>query len=377
MKNSNVTPIGKKVVHIVQRLAPGGLETLTLDLLRFANPNDHVLIISLEGTKQESLQNWPRLQHYSDQLVFLDKVPGITLHTILTLIKIFKSIKPDVVHTHHIGPLLYGNIAARLSSVPSRIHTEHDVWHLNSKKHVILQKLALIAAKPILVADAIRVSQQLKMHFNYEKTVTIKNGIDCQKFRPASKLNARKALSLPFHKTVIGSAGRLETVKGHDLIIKALTFLPKHVSLAIAGDGSQKERLMALARKLGVEQRVIFLGLVEDMPQFYQSLDLFCLPSRYEGFPLSPLEAQACNIPTIVTDVGSASETLCHDSGYLAKANDIPSLAHVLLRAVSEINNDVIGVEFKPQVSFPRTFVLNNNEVRHMVRAYEELGVTA
>lgn len=370
-------PLGKKVIHVVQRLAPGGLETLTLDLLHFANPNDQVLIISLEGTKDESLSLWPKLTQFSKQLVFLNKAPGVQLKTMRTLIKIFKSIRPDVVHTHHIGPLLYASISARLSNVPTRIHTEHDVWHLNSKKHVALQKMALVAAKPTLVADAVRVNQQLKMHFNYDKTVTIKNGIDCQKFRPASKLNARKALSLPFDVTVIGCAGRLETVKGHDLIIKALTFLPKHVSLAIAGDGSQKEVLIKLARQLGVEQRVIFLGLVEDMPQFYQSLDLFCLPSRYEGFPLSPLEAQACNIPTVVTDVGSASETLCHESGYLSKANDIPSLAHVLLRAVSEVNNDVIGVEFNSEVSFPRTFVLENNDVRHMVKAYEELGVTA
>lgn len=374
MNESITTSLGKKVIHVVQHLAPGGLETLTLDLLNFANPNDQVLIVSLEGTKKESLLNWPRLQTYADKLVFLDKSPGVQLSTVLTLIKIFQSVKPHTVHTHHIGPLLYASCAARITGVPSRIHTEHDVWHLKNKKHVTMQKVALIAGRPTLVADATRVNQQLKDYFNYDQTVTIKNGIDCKKFCPGSKVNARKALNLPLNATIIGSAGRLETVKGHDILVKALSLLPKHVMVALAGDGSQKEALIALAQKLGVDKQIIFLGLIEDMPLFYQSLDLFCLPSRYEGFPLSPLEAQACNIPAVLTDVGSSSETLCRDSGYLAKANDIPSLAHVLLRAVSTLNNDVIGIDYADNAASPRQFVLKNNEVRHMVKAYEQLS---
>ncbi|MCV5754523.1 glycosyltransferase, partial [Escherichia coli] len=83
------------------------------------------------------------------------------------------------------------------------------------------------------------------------------------------------------------------------VLIEAFSHLESHTHLAIAGDGSQREQLEHLVRTLKLEQRVTFLGLVDDMPSFYQSLDLFCLPSLQEGFPLSTLEAQACDIPCV------------------------------------------------------------------------------
>uniref|UniRef100_UPI001BD57190 glycosyltransferase n=1 Tax=Vibrio crassostreae TaxID=246167 RepID=UPI001BD57190 len=178
-----LTKNGKKIIHVVQHLAPGGLETLTLDLLRLAKPTDQVLIVSLEGTKEESIKNWPKLKPYHNQIVFLDKEPGVQFNVIIKLIKAFRGIRPDVVHTHHIGPLLYAGYAARVSGVPTRIHTEHDAWHLNNNKRRRLQALALKAAQPTLVADATRVYNQLRTAFSYENIITIKNGVDCVSYR--------------------------------------------------------------------------------------------------------------------------------------------------------------------------------------------------
>lgn len=355
---------GKKVIHVVQHLAPGGLESLTLDLLSFANPTDQVLIVSLEGTKEESLRNWPRLKAFENQLVFLNKRSGVHLSLILTLIKAFKTVRPDVVHTHHIGPLLYAGYAARMAGVPVRIHTEHDVWHLEDKKHQRIQGLALKAAKPTLVADASHVKEKLNACFSGSNSVVIKNGVDCTKFKPGSKLLARELFKLPEDKKIIGSAGRLELVKGHDLVIKALALLPKNTLLVIAGDGSQKESLQALVEKLQLSERVIFLGLVDNMPRFYQSLDLFCLPSRFEGLPLSPLEAQACNIRAVVTNVGASAEVLCPSTGILAKPNNAIDLAQSLARSLAHHSN-----------TLPREFVVTNNNIHQMIRAYDDLSM--
>ncbi|WP_325205897.1 glycosyltransferase [Vibrio sp. 03_296] len=74
---------------------------------------------------------------------FFDKGAGIRVQTIRYLVKLFRQFSPDVVHTHHIGPLLYGGLAARLSGVACRIHTEHDGWHLTQTKNALLQTLAL------------------------------------------------------------------------------------------------------------------------------------------------------------------------------------------------------------------------------------------
>lgn len=358
-KNSNHS---KKVIHVVQHLAPGGLETLTLDLLRLAKPDDQVLIVSLEGTKDESIKNWPKLQPYKGQIVFLDKAPGVQFNIILKLIKAFKAIRPDVVHTHHIGPLLYAGYAARVSGVPTRIHTEHDAWHLQDSKRRRLQALALKAAQPTLVADATRVYDQLRNAFSYKNIITIKNGIDCDKFKPMSRTSARTQLNLPLDKTIIGCAGRLEHVKGQDQLIKALTLLPKNTIVAFAGGGSKRKQLEQLANRLNLTGRIIFLGLVEDMTTFYGALDIFCLPSRHEGLPLSTLEAQACNIPTVAMDVGAVDETLCPISGTLVKKGSITGLANALLEQQRE------------RFLSPRPYILSNFNIVQMVASYDDIS---
>ncbi|MEZ9700931.1 glycosyltransferase [Vibrio sp. 10N.261.46.E12] len=360
--NTHLTKHGKKIIHVVQHLAPGGLETLTLDLLRLAKPSDQVLIVSLEGTKQESVNNWPKLEPYKEQIVFLDKAPGVQFNIIIKLIKAFNAIRPDVVHTHHIGPLLYAGYAARVTGVPTRIHTEHDAWHLNNNKRRRIQALALKAAQPTLVADATRVYNQLRAAFSYQNIITIKNGVDCEKFKPMSKEHAREALNLPTDKHIIGCAGRLEYVKGQDQLIKAMTLLPENMVVAFAGGGTKRAQLEQLTRRLNLSDRIIFLGLVEDMTTFYGALDTFCLPSRHEGLPLSTLEAQACNIPTVAMDVGAVDETLCPVSGTLVKKGSITGLANALLENQNE------------RFLSPRRYVLENFDIIKMVSSYNDIS---
>lgn len=366
MNNYNNPKHGKKVIHVVQHLAPGGIENLALDLLTFANPNDHVLLVSLEETKAQALINWPRLKPFADKLAFLDKQPGVQIGLVQTLINVFKSIKPDVVHTHHIGPLLYAGYAARLANIPVRIHTEHDAWHLDDKKHQRLQKLSLKLARPTLVADATQVSKKLAQTFSYKESVVIKNGVDCQKFKPGSKSLSRQEMGLPQEKYMIGCAGRLQSVKGFDIAIKALSMLPYNVHITIAGDGPERALLEALSKKLSVDNRVHFLGRVDNMPRFYHCLDLFLLPSRQEGFPLSPLEAQASNIPAMVSNVGACSEVICPETGMLVRKNSITDIAGGVMKMMSHKNNKL-----------PREFVINGHDIRQMVRAYEELATGA
>lgn len=362
MKSNNNPNTGKKVIHVVQHLAPGGIENLALDLLSFANPKDHILLVSLEGTKEQALINWPRLKPFAEKLAFLNKPPGVQVGLVNTLVKVFKNIEPDVVHTHHIGPLLYAGYAARLANVPIRIHTEHDVWHLDNKKHRRLQRLLLKMASPTLVADATQVSKKLAQTFSYKDSVVIKNGVDCKKFKPGSKSLSRQEFELPQELFIIGCAGRLQSIKGFDLAIKALALLPVDVHLAIAGDGPEREVLENLTQKLELNSRVSFLGRVDNMPRFYQCLDLFLLPSRKEGFPLSPLEAQACNIRAMVSDVGACSEVICPDTGILIRKDSITDIAGGVIKVIGQENNKL-----------PREFVVNGHDIRQMVLAYEEL----
>ncbi|GAJ75235.1 glycosyltransferase SypP [Vibrio sp. JCM 18905] len=365
-QKQNSTQRNKKVIlHVVQHLAPGGLETLVLEMLRFAQPNHSVFVVSLEGSKAQALQCWSKLSAYQGQLHFLNKKPGFSGKTISTLTSMLKGLKPDVVHTHHIGPLLYGGIAARLAQVPVIIHTEHDAWHLNSRKSARLQSLLLKMIRPHVVADANFVAEQIQTKLNYRKVCTIHNGIDCQKFQSGNQASKRNLFGLPANKTVIGVAGRLEAVKGQKVLIEAFSHLTPNTHLAIAGDGSQRAQLEAQVRTLKLEDRVTFLGLVDDMPSFYQSLDLFCLPSLQEGFPLSTLEAQACDVPCVATDVGGVKETLCPINSTLVEANRVFSLAEAL------------SLQLKSTHGSPRTFILKHFDIRDMVSRYSRLAKEA
>jgi len=350
------------VIHVVQHLRPGGIETMALDLVNFREKHERTFIISLEGNKQDALRAWPRLKLYERHLIFMNKKSGFMPVLFIKLATILMKLNVDVVHTHHIGPLIYGGLAARLVAARRLIHTEHDAWHLNDAHHRHLQKILLTLVRPILVADAKSVAENIRSQLNVVNIQVIPNGIDTDRFVPGSKHQAREFLRLPQTKKLIGCSGRLEQVKGQHILIDALHKLPTEVHLALAGCGSMEEKLHRQVKQLGLENRVHFLGRIDDMPTFYQSLDVFCLPSLHEGLPLSPLEAQSCGIPTVVTDVGGSRETLCLELGEYIAPGDAKSMAKSLIRTLNRY-----------YVKSPRSYIILHGDVRLMADRYASL----
>lgn len=351
-------------IQVVQHLKPGGIETMALDLQLHNESDEPCYIVSLEGSREEALQHWPRLKTHSDRLIFLNKRPGLDWRALFRLIKLFRRFKPSVVHTHHIGPLIYGGLAARLANVNRLIHTEHDAWHLRDAKRRRLQQGLIKWINPLLVADATLVAKELQRWLALERypVEVVRNGINVDKFRPGDQRQARQALGLPLAVDLVGCAGRLSPEKGHRVILEAMSLLEPSVHLALAGDGMEREALIAQAKKQGLEQRVHFLGALDTMPQFYQALDLFCLPSFFEGLSLVILEAQACGVPALVTDVGASKEALCPATGRLVEPGAPQVMAQSLttmLRASQPIS--------------PRDFVKSSGDLKSTVRHYAAL----
>jgi glycosyltransferase involved in cell wall biosynthesis len=353
----------KTIVQIVQHLRPGGIETMALDLHDFfARKGDKSYIISLEGDAETALENWPRLQAHRSHILFLGKPDRFSPAFLLRLIGVLRKLKPRVLHTHHIGPLLYGGLASKVLGIKVQVHTEHDAWHLENPRHRRLQQWLLRICRPRLVADADSVGQALRQYLNLNQLTVIRNGIDTSRFVTGDAIRAREAFGLPQDIKLLGCSGRLEMLKGQRLLIESLLDLPVSVHVVLAGSGSCEEVLREQAAALGVASRVHFLGRVDDMPRFYQALDFFCLPSYKEGMPLSPLEAQACGVPSIVTDVGGASESLCRDTGTLIPAGSIPDIVNAVERLLN-----------KTLADSPRTFVTENADIQHMAEAYYRL----
>jgi glycosyltransferase involved in cell wall biosynthesis len=360
----------KTVIQVVQHLQPGGIETLVLELIRFKAQGERHYIVSLEGSKHEALAHWPRLKSVADNLVFMEKQPGKDYGLLVRLVRLFKALNADVVHTHHIGPLLYAGLAARLGGHARLIHTEHDAWHLADSWRCKLQRFAMRAVRPVMVADAQSVAKGMRTYLRTSADAIIPNGIDTQKFLPGCQRMARQQLGLPRSATLVGCSGRLEWEKGHRYLIEALAMMPASVHLAIAGQGSRLGDLTQQVKQLGLERRVHFLGSVDDMPLFYQSLDLFCQPSLKEGMPLSPLEAQACGVPTVVTATGGSRESLCLDTGKIVRRRDARGLA----TGLKELFNRAAYAPFvQKKLGSPREFVERQGDIRRTAAAYARL----
>jgi glycosyltransferase involved in cell wall biosynthesis len=353
------------IVQVVQHLRPGGIETMALDLMRQLNNQCEIHIFSLEGDIQQAIAHWPRLEKWQHRLHFFNKKPGIQPTLVWNLYKCLKQLNASSIHSHHIGPLFYGGFAAKLAKIPNHIHTEHDAWHLNHKASCRLQKILIQLQQPTLVADCDAVAKEMQFYLPNTKPQVILNGIDVKRFIPAqddSKKLARQALNLPEKLTIIGCAARLETVKGHQYLLKALCNIPDQFVLALAGEGSLRAELEDKAKELGVEHRVVFLGSLNNMITFYQAIDVFCLPSLNEGLPLSPLEAQASGIPVIISNVGGCKSIVDADSGQLVPAGDVKALEN----AISNFQHN------KPSQN-PRNFVLRNATLERTANAYFSL----
>ncbi len=350
------------IVHVVQHLKPGGIESFALEFQRAAQAFFDVHIISLENQKVTNYwNNLDGLQHF---IHVLNKKPGWQANIFVQLKHFFEKVKPIYVHTHHIGPLIYGGLAAKLAHVNHIIHTEHDAWHLANFKHRLLQKAALTIVKPIYVADAKFVAEQIKIIMPLANPLVIANGVDTNKFKPSSehKKTLLKKASLPDTLKYIGCAARLESVKAHDVLIKALNQLPKNIGLLLAGTGSLQKELQKLVSELKLENRVFFLGHIDDMTKFYPLLDVFCLSSNNEGLPLSPMEAQACGVPVVLTDVGGCKEAVCRETGIIVQPNNVEMLSMALTKTLNKNYN-----------RSPREFIKSQRSIDKMINQYISL----
>jgi len=158
---------------------------------------------------------------------------------------------------------------------------------------------------------------------------TLPNGIDTKHWQPdpAMRATMRERLGVTDEFLWV-AAGRLAPVKDYPTLLRALKMLQEPLQLAIAGDGSMDGPLRRLAYELRVEHRVQFLGFKEDMREWMQAADGVALASRWEGLPMALLEAGACGVPAVATDVAGSRETIVHgETGLLAKAGDTEAFA--------------------------------------------------
>ncbi len=202
---------------------------------------------------------------------------------------------------------------------------------------------ACVARATMLIAVSRRVAAALEaLGGAAARIAVIANGVDGRLFspRPAERERIRAVAGCRPGEALVLSVGRLEPVKGHDLLLDAFARIARtglRARLAIVGEGSRAPALAGLAAERGIAGRVSFVGRIAhaSLPAWYSAADLFCLPSRSEGDPNALLEALSCGLPSVATDVGSVSELVGGGDGRVVPPEDAEGLATGLAEALA------------------------------------------
>lgn len=340
------------IVHVVEHMAPGGIETLVLDMVR-ETPGRHT-IISLQGSAESLVAAWPALAAEKNRLVGLGREGGFDPSLILRLRTHLRRVGATSVIAHHIGPLVYGGFAARAAGIRTVVHVEHDAWHYQDASRRRLAKMLFALVRPERVAVSREIAERIAAWDPGARLTVIPPGIDMRRFHRQDRARARDLLGLPQTAAVIGTAGRLVEVKGQKFLIEALATInrerasrgraPAH--LVIAGDGPEREALAALALARGVHGEAMLLGHRDNLPDILPAFDVFALPSLNEGLPRSVLEAQATGLPVVASDVGDLKSAVCPVTGRLVRPADSGALAQALTEVLDRPSGSVEARRF-------------------------------
>jgi glycosyltransferase involved in cell wall biosynthesis len=223
--------------------------------------------------------------------------------------------RPDVVHLHT-GAWYKGALASRLAGIRRVVYTEHGREHHDPRLHRWIDRRAAQFTDAV-VAVSSRLSKYLAgpVGIPASKICIIHNGIDTNGFCPGpSSRELRETLGIPTESVVIGSVGRLEAVKAYDVLLEAAAILHSGQAhpfvVVLFGDGSQRAILQAHADRLGISEFVRFSGWTSNPVDAYRLLDVFILPSKSEGQSVSLMEAMACGVTPVVSNVGANAEML-------------------------------------------------------------------
>ncbi|MGZ4337109.1 MAG: glycosyltransferase [Gaiellaceae bacterium] len=253
------------------------------------------------------------------------------------LVRDLRRSAPDVFHAHLSWPLAakYPLAAAVLARVPAVLATVHLFPEFTIDRSTYLQErlLACGVGKYIAVSHDLAAQLIQRLHWPRAKIAVIHNGIFVERFQRACDPRLRLELSggvTPLFATL----GRLTEQKGIDVLLEAATFV-REARFVIAGDGPDRQRLEAAAARLGLGDRVRFLGQRGDVAEILAASDAFVLPSRWEGTSLAILEAMAAGKAVIASDVGGTRELIVNgESGILVQPGAARPLAEAL-RAVA------------------------------------------
>jgi len=295
-----------RVLHILAELRPSGAEVMLRIAapLWFSSAKTHAILAT--GTSEGSYANSLRAAGYEIFHIPFRKRVGF-FREVYTLIRRGRF---DAVHIHTEQANVFYGTVARLAGVQRIVHTIHNVFPFTGLLRLVRiamrQGLRMLGATPVAVGPSVAENEERVL---WNHTVTIPNWYDSGTFRPPSadeKAAARRAYGVPGDCRVIATLGNCNEWKNHPLLLNALKQLLERKAdwrylHAGAEDSRRSEQL--LAAELGVAECCSFLGSTDDPRSVLWAADVFVMPSMREGLGMAAIEAAACGLSVVLTDV--------------------------------------------------------------------------
>ena len=367
----------RRITHIITGLNIGGAETMLYRLLSSMDSKEFsfevisLTDIGLIGKKIQKLGIPVRA------LGMRSGVPNPI--SLFRLAYWLRKSSPDIIQTWMYHADFMGGLAAKLSGISAPV-----IWGIRQTKLVPSMKrstrfiarisayLSYVIPKRIISCAKAAKSAHVALGYNEEKIVVIPNGIDLNIFKPDNSARnfVRSELGISHKTLLIGLIARFEPQKDQETFIKAAGFFNRspNINFILCGRDIhwQNKLLIKWIKEADIERRVHLLGNRDDIPNIVASLDIATLSSYQEGFPNVVLEAMACGVPCVVTDVGDAS-LIVGDTGIVVRPRNPKELAegweHILNMSAKQRSS--LGMEARKRIQ-------ENYSIERIVEKYKD-----
>jgi sugar transferase (PEP-CTERM/EpsH1 system associated) len=336
------------VVHLLFRFDTGGLENGVVNLINHMPKSAYRhAVIALTQVAPEFSR---RIQRDDVELLALGKAPGHAVSLYPGLLRLFRQLRPAIVHTRNLAALECQLVSAA-AGVPVRIHGEHgrdsdDPDGLRRRYHWLRRAYRPCVHHYVALSRDLSGYLVQKVGIPERRIEQIYNGVDISRFtRPAT---ARvKPAGFPFGDEglfVVGTVGRMQTVKAQPLLaqafVRALQRQPglrSTLRLVMVGDGPLRAQAQAVLEQAGVDHLAWLPGERADVPDVMRALDCFALPSLTEGISNTILEAMASSLPVVATAVGGNAELVVDgQTGKLVPSGDVEAMAECITNLAAD-----------------------------------------
>ena len=329
------------VLYLINALCAGGAEKVvarTVTLLDRKRYDPIVCCLWKSGPVAEEIER------KGVKVICLGARSRLDLTVVPKLFRLLKREEIHIIHSFLFHANMLGRIMGRLAGVPVILSSERTM-EMEGKHRLLVNWLTSpLADKIITVSEAVREFASDNIGIAPDKLITIYNGVDLSEFAPNPNREgieeAKRELGIDPSRMVVGTVGHLEEEKGCEYLLRAaaqVSVQDGKVTFLLVGDGSQRARLENLAEDLSISSKVLFMGYRNDIPRILSVMDIFVLPSLYEGLPNALLEAMAACRPVVATQAGGVPEVVVEgETGFLIP----PRAPGALARAICVLLED-------------------------------------